>query len=60
MKLKEIRQLRTFGKQSDFRDSHFQDSPKQCLHDFVHQFVALKACLIGLIDQFLCFFAALL
>jgi hypothetical protein len=60
MKLKEIRQLRTFRKQSDFRDSHFQDSPKHYLHDLIHHFAVLKEFLLGLIDQFLNLFAALL
>ena len=59
MKLKEIRQLRTFRKQSDFRESHFRDSPKRCLLDFDHHFVALKEPLISLIAQSLRYYAGL-
>ena len=59
MNIIESHQLRTFGKQFDFRDSHFLYSPKQCLLHDGHHFIVLGAFLNSLIARPLCFFASL-
>jgi hypothetical protein len=59
MNLKGSRRPHTFKKQSDFRDSHFRNSPKKYYFDLNPHFVAHEASLISLIDLSLCFFAVL-